>query len=135
MRARSVLWPEKRTKATGILHLVHAEGFQTPLSSEYLLVCSPELPEHAPMQFMTFNVACLAHWMEVKYSVMSPSAKSDTKDAMKDISVQIQSRAAGRAEKNEHQGKHTCWEERFQVFNEEQYRSWAAEKKKGKNKQ
>lgn len=135
VRARSVLWPEKRTKATDILHLVHAEGFQTPFSSEFLLVSSPKLPENAPMQFMTFNVACLAHWMEIKYRVAPPGAESSTKDAMKDISVQIQSRAAGRAKENARQGQQTCGEERSQVFNEEQYRSWTAEKKKDKSKQ
>ena len=86
VRARSVLYLDKRTNATHMAELVRAEGGSTRLPSEDLLVCLPKLPSGVPTTFLTFNLACEGQWMEVKYRVTVPGDTLEIKDAMKGYS-------------------------------------------------
>lgn len=126
VRGRNLVFPEKRTNVTHIFELVRAETGSAQLPAEYMLVRAPELPEGVPMAFTTLNLACLAHWIQIEYRVTLPGQKQEMKAAMNDIAVQVQSGAGhrgGNGQGNQAGG--------FvgQVFNEEEYLKWQAERK------
>ncbi|OQE44554.1 hypothetical protein PENCOP_c002G06050 [Penicillium coprophilum] len=129
VRGRHVIFPEKRTKCTHTVWLVKAETGSMELGSEFLLAKSTEFPEAVPMTFVTFNLACLAHWMEIKYRVRAPGGNTEVKDVMKDISVQVQSWTGGQAQGNGVQIRQAGEGLIGEVLNEEEYRRWSAEKK------
>ncbi|KAL2809125.1 hypothetical protein BJX63DRAFT_435436 [Aspergillus granulosus] len=94
VRARHMIWPEKRTKCTHTTQLLRCE-MRLPLQEEFALVRSRDIPDGIPVPFVTFNLACLAHWMEIKYRVAVPGSKGEIKDIMQNISVQVQCWKAG----------------------------------------
>lgn len=130
VRGRNLIWPEKRTSVTPGAQLVKAETGSLPLSAEYVPVRVLEISRGVPLAFVTFNLACLAHWLEIKFRVTEPGGNQETKAVMKDISVQVQSWVGGWAGENgQGQGKQVGGSFARQVFNEEEYRKWQAEKK------
>lgn len=129
VRGRNLIWPDKRTNVTDTIQLVKAETGSVQLSAEYVLVCAPQIPPGVPLAFVTFNLACLAHWLEIKYRVTLPGEKEETKAVMKDISVQMQSGVGGWVAGGNGQGEKVDRSLVGQVFNEEEYRKWKAEKK------
>ncbi|KAK2760159.1 hypothetical protein FQN54_002225 [Arachnomyces sp. PD_36] len=130
VRGRHMIFPEKQTGCTHTVWLVNAQNGSVNLGPEFLLVNSPELPEGVPIPFVTFNLACLSHLMEIKYRVKTSGSNAEIKDVMKDISVQVQSWTGAQLQENEAPGQQRV-ENRSEgrIFNEEEYKGWSAKKK------
>ncbi|KAL4807451.1 hypothetical protein BDV18DRAFT_135386 [Aspergillus unguis] len=114
VRARNVFFLAKSTTCTDRIELAIMEN-TTPLQTEYIRFRANTLPE-VPLAFMALNVACLSHWMEVKYRVAAPGAK-EVKDVVR-MPVRVQSWTIGE------QAVHGKLQEGGgQVFKEAEYHS------------
>lgn len=122
--------PEKRTKCIQTMWLVKAETGSMELTSEFMLIKSIRIPDGIPMTFLTLNLACVAHFMEIKYRVTAPGSNTEIKDLMKDIPVEVQSWVGGDSQESRDRNEQTEIGFGAEVFKEEEYRKWVADKKK-----
>lgn len=136
IRARNVIWPEKRTKCTYAIQLAKWDGNRAPisLSTDFALVDWREISDNIPVSFTTFNLACLAHWMEIKYRVAAAGSKKEVKGQMENISVRVQSwkpHQTQEIQRKEVDGERNGGSEE-KLFTEAEYRTWIAQIKKSK---
>lgn len=130
VRGRHMILPEKRTKCIQTMWLVKTETRSTELTSNFMLTKLIGIPDGVPTTFLTFNIACVAHFMEIKYRVAAPGSNTEVKDLMKDIPVQVQSWVGGDSQGSGDRNEKTENGFGAEVFNEEEYRKWVAERKK-----
>lgn len=130
VRGRHIFLPEKRTKCIQTMWLVKEETGSMELTSEFLLIKSIRIPDGVPMTFLTLNLACVAHFMEIKYCVTAPGSNTEIKDLMKDIPVEVQSWVGGDSQGSRDRKEQTENGFEAEVFKEEEYRKWVADKKK-----
>ncbi|KAL4962025.1 uncharacterized protein BDV14DRAFT_203179 [Aspergillus stella-maris] len=129
IRARSLLWTEKRTKTAQMIQLVDSQGKgSVSLGNEFKLVYQRDMPEQIPVPFMTYSLACLAHWGEVRFRVKGPDGQKEVKDVFKNIPVQVQSWTVGEIQGSGMGGKVGENYSGFsgEVFIEEEFRRWKA---------
>jgi hypothetical protein len=93
-RGRSIIWPEKLSKTTETYQLGSWEGTTDALRQQFLTAGGPyRVPESVPVRFATFNVACMAHWVEIRFTLRDLNENKKAKGGFPDLSVSVYSSA------------------------------------------
>lgn len=97
-RGRSIIWPEKLSKTTETYQLGSWDGATNALRQQFLTAGGPyTLPESVPVRFATFNVACLAHWLEIRFTLRDPNENKKVKGGFPDLPISVYSSVTRKA--------------------------------------